>query len=241
MKTDVLAHKNCFITGASGGVGKEIAHYFAGQGCNLFLTGMEKDLLIQLQKELEEKYTDIKITHYPCNLNKDEEIKETITKAKETFGNIHILINCAGIFPVNPVVETTTQEFDQCFNINIRAPFIFCREFSKDMIKNKWGRIVNIGSSSAYAGFKETAIYCASKHAILGLSRSLHDEMKAANVRTFCVSPGSIKTEMGKKVKNQDFNTFIEPKELAKYIGFIVSFDGNMISEEIRLNRMFIQ
>ena len=109
------------------------------------------------------------------------------------------------------------------------------------MVESKWGRIVNIGSSSAYAGFKDTSIYCASKHALLGFSSSIYNELKERKVRTFCVSPCPVKTEMGKLVENQDFDTFIEAKELAKFVVFLISFDDNMISEEVRLNRVFIQ
>ena len=89
--------------------------------------------------------------------------------------------------------------------------------------------------------FKDTSLYCSSKHALLGLSRSLHNELKQHNVRTYCISPGSVKTEMGRKVKNQDFTTFMDPVEIAKYVAFIILFDDNLISEEIRLNRTFIQ
>jgi short-subunit dehydrogenase len=109
------------------------------------------------------------------------------------------------------------------------------------MIKNRWGRIINIGSSSSYSGFKNGSIYCSSKHAVLGLSRALHDELKSKNVRTFCISPGSIKTEMGKISKEQNFETFLNPKEIAKYLVFIISFDSELISDEIRLNRMNIE
>jgi 3-oxoacyl-[acyl-carrier protein] reductase len=109
------------------------------------------------------------------------------------------------------------------------------------MIKSRWGRIINIGSSSAYAGSQETSLYCASKHALLGFSRALHDELKKNNIRTYCVSPSGAKTEMGKLIKNQNFETFIDPKEIAEYVAFICSFDGEMISDEIRLNRMVIE
>ena len=106
------------------------------------------------------------------------------------------------------------------------------------MISNKWGRIVNIGSSSSYQGFKNTSVYCSSKHALLGLSRSLHAELKEFNVRTFCVSPGSIKTPMGKLVVDQNYETFLNPKEIAEFITKIISFNNEMISEEIRINRI---
>ena len=109
------------------------------------------------------------------------------------------------------------------------------------MIKSGWGRIVNFGSSSAYTGTRKTSLYCASKHAILGFSRALHEELKEYNIRTFCVSPAGVKTKMGKLIENHNFNTFLNPKEIVEYVAFICSFDNEMISEEIRLNRIVIE
>jgi NAD(P)-dependent dehydrogenase (short-subunit alcohol dehydrogenase family) len=109
------------------------------------------------------------------------------------------------------------------------------------MVKNRWGRIINIGSSSAYGGYKNTSLYCASKHALLGFSRALHDELKEHNIRVFCVSPSGTKTAMGKSIKGQNYDTFIDPKDVAEYIAYISSFDNAMISEEIRLNRMILK
>ena len=135
------------------------------------------------------------------------------------------------------------QEYDECMQVNVRAPFLLIRELSQSMVKNSWGRIINIASSSAYAGSPLTSAYCASKHALLGLSRSLYKEFKDSNVRVLCVSPGSIKTDMGKEVEKlgQIYNTFMEPEEVAKYIVFNSLWDGNMVSEEIRLNRVTVQ
>jgi 3-oxoacyl-[acyl-carrier protein] reductase len=129
-------------------------------------------------------------------------------------------------------------------NLNVRAPFVLSKEFSKDMVKNNWGRIVNIASSSAHNGFKNAAIYCASKHALLGLSRTLFAELKNQNVRTFCISPGSMKTRMAKEdeglLAEQDYNTFMDPKEVAEFIIKIISYDNEMISQEINLSRLII-
>ena len=141
------------------------------------------------------------------------------------------------------ISDMSMEEYEQCINVNVTAPFILIKELSKSMIEKSWGRIINIASSSAYAGGATTSAYCASKHALLGLSRSLHKELKEHNIRVICVSPGSIKTEMGRKVEKlgQDFDTFMEPKEVAEYVVFNSSFDGNLVSEELRLNRMFVQ
>ncbi len=239
MELEVLNEKSALITGATGGIGKEIAHELAARGCNLFIPGRDQKLLGQLQADLSNYGVDVYTES--VDLTVDEEIRNLIDKVSHCLGNIDILINCAGAFPVKNIFDSSLEDFDSCYAVNIRAPFILTKHFSEAMVNNQWGRIVNIGSSSSYSGFKETSIYCSSKHALLGLSRSLSDELRQHNVRVFCFSPGSVKTEMGRKVKNQDFDTFIEPYEIDKYIAFSISFDDEMIVDEIRMNRVVMR
>jgi len=234
----ILRGKNCLITGATGGLGKEIAREFAKNGCNLFLTGRNNDKLNSLKNELENSVNEIKIDFEDADLSDDGEIQKLIENVKNTFVNIDILVNCAGIFPVKLLSDSTVEDFENCFSVNVKAAFVLCKEFSQGMISKKWGRIINIASSGAYNGRSKTVVYRASKHALLGLSRSLHSELKEYNVRTFCVSPGSIKTPMGKSVTGQNYETFLNPNELAELIVHLVSFDNEMISQEIQLSRM---
>lgn len=242
MKREVFKNKNCFISGATGGIGRSIAMKMAENKCNLFLTSTNNTKLKNLKEEILFIYgKKIKIYYKGGDLNKIQDINNIIAKVREKIYTVDILVNCAGIFVVKFLSDSNLQDFNKTFNLNIRAPFLFCKEFSEDMIKSAWGRIINVGSSSAYAGSKETSLYCASKHALLGFSRALHEELKKYNIRTYCISPGSVKTEMGKLVKNQRFDTFIDPGELAEYIVFVSSFDTQMVSEEIRLNRMVIK
>ncbi len=235
-----LQGKNCLITGATGGLGKEIAKEFVKNGCNVFLTGQNNEKLVSLKKELENNKV-IKIDFECADLSNIDEIQKLVKKVKNSFSNIDILVNCAGIFPVKLLSDSTIEDFEKCFSINVKATFILCKEFSQEMVSKKWGRIVNIGSSSSYQGFKDTSIYCSSKHALLGLSRSLHNELKEYNVRTYCISPGSIKTPMGKLVVGQDYETFLDPEDIAEFLTRIISFDNEMVSEEIRINRMVQQ
>jgi len=231
--------KNCLITGATGGLGKEIAKQLLTNNCNLFLTAKNEKRLQKLKNELETyNHNKCKISYRSGNLSNLNHIKQIISKVRKDFGSIDILINCAGIFVSKPISKSILEDFQKVYDVNIRAPFLFCKEFSKDMIKKRWGRIVNMGSSSSYSGFKNGSIYCSSKHAILGLSRALFNELKSYNIRTFCISPGSIKTKMGKLSKDQDFSTFLDPSEIAKYIEFVIKFDKDLVSEEIRLNRI---
>ena len=111
------------------------------------------------------------------------------------------------------------------------------------MKERQWGRIINVASSSAYGAAPKTSAYSAAKHGLLGLSRALHNELKNQGVRVICVSPGSIQTPMGREVEKlgQRYDTFLDPAEIAEYIFYNASLDGEMIAEEIRLNRINIQ
>ena len=243
MNKNILEKKNCLITGATGGLGKQIAIELAKKNCNLFLTSMEENLE-ELKQELEKLNNGILIKYQHSDLRKAEDVDNLIRKIREEFTSINILINCAGENHRKPLSESTLDEFDRCMNLNVRAPFILCKEFSEDMTEKKWGRIVNIASSSAHNGFKNAAIYCSSKHALLGLSRTLFTELKDSNDRTFCVSPGSMKTRMAKEdeglLAEHDYNTFMEPSEVAEFIIKIISYDNEMVSQEISLSRLNI-
>jgi short-subunit dehydrogenase len=242
MMTSILNGKTCFLTGASGGLGEEIAKELANHKCNLFLTGRDDEKLIKLKETIESSIDNkIQIDYQTGDLNNLDDIRNIISSARNSFDRYDILINSAGMFLIESINKSTLEEFEKMFNVNVRAPFIFSKTFSEDMIKNNWGRIVNIGSSSSYSGFKDGSIYCSSKHAILGLSRTLEKELKPNNVRTYCISPGSIKTDMGKISKDQNFETFLNPIEIAKYLVFIISFDNELISDEIRLNRINVE
>lgn len=238
MIKELLRNKNCLITGATGGVGSVLATSFAKNDCNLLLTGKNAKKLKSLKLYLESQYKNIQIFSEPCDLSDIKKISKFIRDCRKFTKNVDILVNCAGVYLKKPVHKTTIKEFEMCFNINTKAPFILCKEFSKDMIRRRWGRIINIGSSSSYAGFKDTSAYCTSKHAILGFSRSLYQELKEKNIRVFSISPGSIKTKMGKLDKTQDFNTFLDPKEVANFIIDTICYDKELIAEEVRLNRI---
>jgi len=229
-----LSGKRCLVTGASRGLGFAIAKALVAANAKVFMTAKGAEALSIEAGALG-------MPNMPADLANIRDVEHLAAKAVEEFGGIDILVNSAGIFPVASAIETDLDEFDQCMAINVRAPFQLARKFIPAMVKNNWGRILNIGSSSAYAGFKNTSAYCASKHALLGMTRALHDEVKADNVRVQCISPGSIKTDMGRQVVGQDFETFLDANEIAQVALDILSMDGAMIMDEVRLNRMVIR
>ena len=229
-----LEGMNAFITGATSGLGKEIVYQLHKAGCNLFAVGRNTEELNRLQLELGANV-------FVADLSEEAEVLAACDAASSKLGMIDIVVNCAGVFPLQNIAETTLEQYDRCMNINVRAPFIISKYFMAEMKSRRWGRILNVGSSSAYGGSADAGIYCTSKHALLGLTRSLYQELRNDGVRVYSFSPGSIRTPMGLTDHRQDHSTFLDPKEVAEYAVFIMSHDNELIAEEIRVNRIEVR
>ena len=213
-----LKNKKCLVTGGTRGIGKEIVTQLLNEECDVLAVGKQHG-----------------------DLSTEEGVHELISYADSRLGTVDILINCAGVYYNKPIEQSFTADFDRIFNVNVKSPWILCREYIPEMIMKGWGRIVNFGSISSYHGHMNQSIYNASKHAVLGMSRSLFKELNDYNIRVFCVSPGGVQTEMGKEcLGTQDFDTFLDPKEIAEYVIFNLKFDKQLISTEIQLNRIYI-
>ncbi|HLD64342.1 MAG TPA: SDR family oxidoreductase [Candidatus Peribacteraceae bacterium] len=224
--SDLLQGKNCLVTGASRGIGYAIARRLAARGCNLYLTSRDEKALRKATADIK-KEAKGSIASGAYDLTDIPAVKAMVEEATRTLGHIDVLINNAGILIVAPLTETTPEDFGRTMHLNVRAPFLLIKMLVPGMVERGWGRIVNIGSTSSYSGYADTAAYCASKHALLGLSRSAQAELQPKGVRVFCVSPGSVKTDMGKQVKNQDFDTFLEPDAIAERVILLLQNEGD--------------
>jgi NAD(P)-dependent dehydrogenase (short-subunit alcohol dehydrogenase family) len=234
--TEPLRGRTALVTGASGGLGSEIARTLGAAGCRLVLTGRDDAKLAHLGRDLSAQGRAAE--WIAADLRDARECEVLAERAQAAVGAVDVLVNAAGVFQVSGLAASRAEDFDALFALNVRAPFLLARALAPGMAERGWGRIVHIGSSSSYEGFANTSLYCASKHALLGLSRSLYREWRGRNVRVFCVAPGSIRTPMGREVPGQDWNTFLDPAEVAAYVAFVIAFDGAAISEEVRVNRV---
>jgi NAD(P)-dependent dehydrogenase (short-subunit alcohol dehydrogenase family) len=224
------------ITGASGGLGAALARALRAKGCRLFLTGRSSEKLASVAGALAAPKGEVEVA--AADLRDAAECDRTARRAETSMGKVDILVAAAGVFSIRRLEDSTPEEFDAVFAINVRAPFGLARALAPGMAARGWGRIVLVGSSSSYEGFPETSLYCASKHALLGLSRSLHKEWRDRGVRVLCVSPGSIKTPMGRQLPHQEWETFLEPDDVADWIVRAAASDGNLFPDELRLNRI---
>ena len=230
---------NVVITGAAGGVGTAVAKLFASKGHNLILLGRNTKNLNELGESISKNH-NVSVDFFKCDAVNGLEVRSCIKNINELSKKIDLLINIAGDFPYGPLLNESEGAFDNCMDVNLKLPYLLSLGLFNSLKKNGGGKIINIGSSSAYAGFKNTVTYCASKHALLGFSRALHDEWKDYGVTVHCISPGTIDTPQA-EVLLQDKTTYMSAEEFSELVYDVSRYNGNMIVEEVRAVRRVIR
>jgi|TARA_B100000809_G_scaffold107184_1_gene105623 3-oxoacyl-[acyl-carrier protein] reductase len=183
-------NKNILITGASGGIGKELVKKFVSLGGNVLGSGTKIEKLDLLKKQ----YPNIKVKKF--DMAEDSKIKDFIDSVTLELGRLDILINNAGINMDNLSLRMKDEEWKKVININLTSTFLLSKHAIKQMLKNKFGRIVNITSVVGHTGNLGQSNYSASKSGIIGMSKSLAIEYAKKNITVNCVSPGFIASDM---------------------------------------------
>ena len=183
-------NKNILITGASGGIGKELVKKFVSLGGNVLGSGTKIEKLDLLKKQ----YPNIKVKKF--DMAEDSKIKDFIDSVTLELGGLDILINNAGINMDNLSLRMKDEEWKKVININLTSTFLLSKYAIKQMLKNKFGRIVNITSVVGHTGNLGQSNYSASKSGIIGMSKSLAIEYAKKNITVNCVSPGFIVSDM---------------------------------------------
>jgi 3-oxoacyl-[acyl-carrier protein] reductase len=232
---NVLKGKTAFITGASRGIGKAIVHALARKGMKVSICGRSLERVEALAEDIK-PHADA-VTVNQVDLTNEEQLQQAIKKTRQELGSIELLVNCAGVFTRGDILDLSVEEWDSCIELNLRVPFLLCKEVIPDMITAGWGRIINIGSTSSYDGFAGSGAYCASKHALLGLSRTLYNELSSKNIRVHIVSPGTVDTEMIKDLNVHNPATLISPDVVADMVALLASQSGRGILGEVKINR----
>lgn len=184
------------ITGASSGLGKQMAKGFADQGCDLVLIARRIERLEELKKELEEK--NIKVLPIKCDVTNTDEINSAAELAEKEFGKVDILVNCAGSSKDKGVLEMNDEEWDFTIATDETSVFKMTRAFGNIMKKNNYGRIINIASMYGLVGNDEipTIAYHTSKGGVVNFTRAAAAELAKYNITVNCICPGYFYTEL---------------------------------------------
>lgn len=227
----MLGGKTALVTGGGGGIGREIAAQLKAAGANVAICGRNVEKLEAAAHAIGGALT------LPGDLLDDTYVQSCVDRTVETFGGLDILINNAGVALSKPFAETTIEDFDRVMATNVRAPFILIRSALPQLRKAR-GRVINIASVVAHKGYPLQSAYAASKHALLGLSKSLANELYEDGVRVHVISPGGVYTDMA-KVARPDLSPdgLISAEEIADAAMFLLSLDKNAVIDEICLHR----
>lgn len=186
-----LTGKGALVTGASGGIGSDIARALHAQGATVALSGTRKEALDALAGELGER------THVlPCNLSDAAAVDTLPKQAEEALGNLDILVNNAGLTRDNLFMRMKDEEWDEVIRVNLTAAFRLSRGVLRGMMKRRWGRIIGITSVVGVMGNPGQGNYAASKAGMIGMTKSLAQEVASRNITANCIAPGFIRSAM---------------------------------------------
>ncbi len=187
-----LTGMTALVTGASGGIGSSIAKALAAQGATLALSGSNEDKLKAFAAELGGDHKTL-----VCNLSDPASVDALVPQAVDALGGkVDILVNNAGITRDNLILRMKDEEWSQVIQVNLEAAFRLVRAAAKPMMKARFGRIISITSVVGVTGNPGQANYCASKAGIIGMSKSLGQELASRGITVNCVAPGFIRSAM---------------------------------------------
>lgn len=229
-----LEAKVALVTGASRGIGREIALELARQGANIAVnySGSEAKAneVVDLIKEMGRDAYAIQ-----CDVSNSESVTNMVKETIERFGKLDILVNNAGITRDNLLMRMKEDEWDDVININLKGVFLCTKAVTRQMMKQRYGRIINVASIVGVSGNPGQANYVAAKAGVIGLTKTTAKELAARNITANAIAPGFITTDMTDKlteeVKNEMLKViplarFGEPKDIAKVAAFLASDDS---------------
>ena len=237
MQSYSLNNKIAIVTGASRGIGSAIAKSLAKNGVKVALNARNSEALKKLKNEIASAngIAEIMVGDVSCIDSFTKIVNDTIKK----FGNIDILVNNAGITKDNIIMRMKESEWDDVLNINLKSCFNGIKSVAKPMIKNRYGKIINITSIIGQIGNPGQGNYAASKAGIIGLTKSTAKELGSRNITVNAIAPGYIATNMTQnlndEIKNKMKSTiplgrFGLPSDIANLVCFLVSDDASYIT-----------
>ena len=186
-----LTGKTALITGASGGIGAAIAKALHSAGATIAISGTRQAVLEELKAQIGDN-----VHVLPCNLSSAEDVEKLVPAAEAAMGSLDILVNNAGITKDGLAMRMKDEDWQSVIDVNLTSNFRLCRAAMRGMMKKRWGRIINITSIVGVTGNPGQVNYVASKAGIIGMTKSIAQELAARNVTANCVAPGFIATPM---------------------------------------------
>ncbi|MAG13606.1 MAG: 3-oxoacyl-ACP reductase [Spirochaetales bacterium] len=225
------------VTGASRGIGRAIALDLASRGFDLLVAARGESALRELGREIGQRTG--RTAHIAVvDMGHLESADVILSILKERYDRLDVLVNNAGIALSKPFGEYCAADWERTMNINARAPFFLTQKCLPQLLEAKPGYVINICSVVSKKGYPEQSVYSASKHALLGLTKSIAKEISAFGIRVHAVLPGAVDTDMVRGVRPDiDAGELISPSEVASVVGALIEMGGNAVIDEVEIRR----
>ena len=237
----MVKDKNAIVTGGTRGIGREIARTLAQNGANIAINYRKYNEEVEsLIEEL--KSFGVKVVACKCDVSNEEEVINFTKEVKDKFESIDILVNNAGITKDGLIIRMSEKDFDDVIDVNLKGTFNTTKAVSSIMVKQRYGKIINISSVVGVAGNAGQCNYAASKAGVIGFSKSVARELAARNINVNVIAPGYINTDMTSvlpdRVKEEVIKTIPmrkigEPKEIANLVLFLSSNSSDYITGQV--------
>lgn len=213
----LVENKVAIVTGAAAGIGAGVAQLFAEGGAHVFLVDLDGAQARKVATGIQAKGGSA--FAFAADARNRETMANVVDDAVTRFGRIDVLINNAGVYPRQPFLEMTEEQWDTMLDINLKSVFHCTQLVMPHMVRQRSGAVVNISSVTFFTGLTPLTHYIASKGAIIGFTRSLAREMGVHNVRVNCITPGAIETEGERKLMSkQESDAFMDFQSLKRRI-----------------------
>ncbi len=227
-----MSEKVIWITGASTGIGREIAIEFSKAGYIIVATARRKSRLVSLVSEI--KFAGREASAFVSNVASERSVQITVKRIREKYGRIDCLINNAGVTVFKSFTDTKVYEFDYVLETNLRGPFLCMKNVLPQMIKNKKGHIINILSVAANTVFEDSSVYSASKAGLLAMTNSIRKEIRKYNIKISNILPGATETAMWDSKTRQKYkNRMLSPNDIAKIVLQVFEQPKKVLIEDV--------
>lgn len=236
MTTD-WKNRTAVITGGGSGIGRETALKLAQNGMNIILLGGKRGQLLEETAGLAEAF-GVKTAVIPGDLTDFAWLKEAVAQITQAL-DVDVLINNAGMAVNCGYADVTEDQFDRIMNLNVKVPFFLTQHLLPNLKRSSHATIINVCSVVGHAGYPNQSAYTASKHALLGLTKSLAAEVYQDGVRVHAICPGGVYTDMV-KIARPDLTPegMILPQDIAEIVWFFLHNRGNAVVDEIQVHRV---